>query len=103
IKVAIDTTRPLSLRLSAAAAVAQDKAQLDERVFDLMVTHCAAAETDAVTQMALARSLGGANLSAGQLDRLMKLVAGAGPLELPYLFRAVEEAPALPDGKELSQ
>jgi len=101
--VALDSTRPLSLRLSAATAVAEDKTPVDEQVFDLLVNHCVASETDPLTRLALVRSLGNAHLNPQQLARLIDVAAAAGPLELPSLFRAFEEAAALPDGMKLFQ
>jgi putative membrane-bound dehydrogenase-like protein len=101
--MALDSTRPISLRLSAAEAVAEDKTPLDDQIFNLLISHCRAPETDTLTRLSIARSLGSAQLRAQQLDRLIDVAAAAGPTELPPLFRAFEEAAELPDGLKLFQ
>lgn len=99
--MALDANRPIAVRIEAAiAATAGDEAPSD-RVFEFLLEQCAAADTEAVSRMTIARALGNAHLTGAQLERMVRIVPVAGPLELPLLLKAYEESPEPVAGQQL--
>ncbi|MDA1018020.1 MAG: HEAT repeat domain-containing protein, partial [Planctomycetota bacterium] len=89
--LARDTTQPKSLRVAALAAVARRDVVIEESDLGLLMDQL---QTDVapIDRLAAADALGRAALSAKQLTSLLPLIEQAGPLELPALLRAFENA-----------
>jgi putative heme-binding domain-containing protein len=99
---ALDGNRPLPIRIAAAIVdVTASKDPPKDSVFDLMREWCATTDTEVVSRLALAQALGNARLTPAQLDRMTQTVAAAGPLELPALLKAYEEAAEPTAGEQL--
>ncbi|MDZ4783461.1 MAG: PVC-type heme-binding CxxCH protein [Planctomycetia bacterium] len=99
--LALDASRAMPVRLAAATFVATNRSAPDDRVLDLLVAQCTAAETDPVTRLMAARVLGDAQLTPAQLERMAPRLAAAGPLELPGLLRRYEDVEQPVAGEEL--
>lgn len=89
--LARDAAQPSSLRVAALAAVARRDTKLSEVDLGLLINQL---QTDVapIDRLAAADALGRAALSAKQLAMLPPLIEQAGPLELPALLRAFENA-----------
>jgi len=98
----LDASRPTPVRIAAAVAEITIEARPpDDRLIDFVFEQCMAPDTEVVSRLSIAQALGAASLSPSQLARLTSLVASAGPLELPELLKAYEDAPTPVAGKEL--
>lgn len=91
LKLARDEQRPGGQRVAAIGALGGQARPLADDLFRLLVRHCGPETAFDVRQEA-ARTLGLANLSAGQLADLLPLVTPAGALELPLLLAAFERS-----------
>lgn len=91
---------PADIRVAAVAAAGQAGQTLSCAVFNLLVSQCGP-DVEPVTRLQAASVIGLSKLSAAQLDRLVELIAAAGPLELPSLSRAIENADNIPDAQRL--
>jgi putative heme-binding domain-containing protein len=98
----LDTHRPLPVRIEAAvAAVSANSGPPNDHLFDFLLARCASTDTEVVGRLSIAQALGNARLSPAQLKEMTKTVAAAGPLELPSLLKAYEEAAEPAAGEEL--
>jgi putative heme-binding domain-containing protein len=88
--LAADAGRPLSVRVSAAAALAGGGGPLTPEVFRLLAEQCGA-KADPVQRLAAARALVAAQLDAAQRRQLAGMLAQADPLLLPVLADALEK------------
>jgi HEAT repeat protein len=86
LKYVQDTTRPVSLRVQAASILSRNRSALPEATFELLRSQCS---QDAAfeTRLEAARAIGNLKLSFEELDSVIGIVAQAGPLELPLLFK----------------
>jgi putative heme-binding domain-containing protein len=102
VKLVEDESQQGESRIAAAVVLVERGSRTPkDTVFELLMTACANPETEALSRMTIARILGNAKLSQKQLQQLTVLIAVSGPLELPLLLRAYEEAPEPFAGKEL--
>lgn len=92
--------KPADIRVAAIAAAGQAGQTPSSSVFNLLVTQCGP-EVEPVTRLQAASVLGSSALDSAQLDRVVGLIAAAGPLELPSLSRAIESADKLPNAQKL--
>ena len=91
LSVARNNKQPDDLRVSAAAAGLQPGQDIPADLFELLAAQCRA-ENPPVTRLAAAGVIGSAKVNAQQRDRVVELVAQAGPLEMPSLVRTFENA-----------
>lgn len=99
---ALNSKRPLPVRIAAAVVdVTAGPTPPKDKIFDLMLDWCASADTEVVSRLAIAQALGSASLTPAQLDRMTRTIAVAGPLELPALLKAYEDATEPAAGEEL--
>ena len=97
----MDSERPLSLRIAAANALVEGRRPPADAPFNFLLEQCASDETEAVDRLTISKALGNASLSPEQLERMTKLIAVAGPLELPSLLRSYEESQEAVAGRAL--
>jgi putative membrane-bound dehydrogenase-like protein len=91
LRVARETSRGVELRVEALAAAAPRLARLERPLFALLLESVDPGKP-ALLRMTAAQALGSAALEGDQLQALLKVVAAAGPLELPRLLGAFERA-----------
>jgi putative heme-binding domain-containing protein len=95
-------TQPDDLRVAAAAAAVRAGQTIPDDVFELFAQQCRAT-TEPITRLSAASAIGSAKLDVPQRDRVVELIAEAGPLEMPALMRAVEGSEIGPVGRRLIQ
>jgi putative heme-binding domain-containing protein len=91
LSLARDTNQPKSLRGAALAAVARRDTEIGAADLGLLINQLHA-DVAPIDRLAAADALGRAALSGKQLASLPPLIEQAGPLELPALLRAFENA-----------
>ncbi|MEO2045288.1 MAG: hypothetical protein ABGX16_01795 [Pirellulales bacterium] len=86
-----DPSQPVPLRVRAASILSRNQTTLPEATFELLCSQC---NQDAPFEARLeaARAIGNLKLSSEQIDRVIDLVIGAGPLELPLLLKPLTGA-----------
>jgi putative heme-binding domain-containing protein len=94
-------SRPLSVRIESAAAFADSNEPPSDQLFEFLLDQCASRETEVVHRLAIARALGNAKLTPAQLERMTQIVSTAGPLELPSILKAYEDAASPAAGEKL--
>lgn len=99
-KIARSTTLPSSLRLAATLALVRQSEQIPDDLFEILSEQCARAEVS-VDRLAAAQSLGNSQLGQEQRDRVLKLIAQAGALELPALLNTFEKGGDAEEGHRL--
>jgi putative membrane-bound dehydrogenase-like protein len=92
--------QPRDLRVAAAAAALPVGQPIPGDVFALLVGQCRAT-VEPVTRLNAASVIGSAKLEASQRDRVIDLIAKAGPLEMPALMRGIENSEVGPVGRKL--
>jgi putative heme-binding domain-containing protein len=85
-----DASRPLAVRVAAAAAFAGSGQPLGKTVFEFLAGECGP-KGHPVERLAAARALAAAKLNAGQLRQVARLLARADPLLVPVLADALEK------------
>ena len=98
--LARDDKQPPDLRVAATAAAARAGQAISGDVFELLASQCRGT-IDPVTRLTAADVIGSAQLDARERDRVIELIAEAGPLEMPALLSAVENSEIGPDGRKL--
>ncbi len=91
VSVAMDASRPLDIRVQAAAAVAARLGSLEAGLFEFLRSSLNA-EHPPLVRLDAAEALGNAGLDDAQLMALCGVVAGSGVLEVPKLLRAFERS-----------
>ena len=81
--------QPPDLRVAAAAAGIRAGQPIAGDIFDLLAQR-SRGTVEPVTRLTAASVIGSAKLDVPQRDRVVELIAEAGPLEMPALLRAVE-------------
>jgi putative heme-binding domain-containing protein len=94
--------RPQDLRVAAAAAALRAGQPIPDDIFELLALQ-SRATIEPVTRLTAASIIGSAKLDAPQRDRVVELIAEAGPLEMPALMRAIENVEVGPFGRKLIQ
>ena len=87
--LARNDNRPTDLRVAAAAATLHQGETIEQKEFDLLAQQCSS-EIEPITRLAAANAIGSAKLDDFQRNRIIELIATAGPLELPALVRQFE-------------
>jgi putative heme-binding domain-containing protein len=90
-RLANDDKKPLDLRIAALTAVTPGVAPVKEPLLDVLLTHLHG-DQPPLTRLAAAAALGNARLSDAELERLTKVVAAAGALEISPLLAAYERS-----------
>lgn len=98
--LAQDDKWPADIRVAAIAAAGQAGQTPPNAIFNLLVLQCGP-EVEPVTRLQAASVLGSSKLDSAQVDRVVGLIAAAGPLELPSLSRAFESADKITDAHKL--
>jgi putative heme-binding domain-containing protein len=93
-------TRDDGLRFAAIVLLARHGRPLADPAFDELFGKLGG-ETSPVDQLAAAEGLGGAKLTEAQRNKLLGVLAGAGPLELPALVQAFDKCSDPAIGKQL--
>jgi putative membrane-bound dehydrogenase-like protein len=91
LSVARDEQQPPDLRVAASAAASQAGRPLAGDIFELLASQCRGT-IEPVTRLTAAGVMGSAKLDAAQRDRVIALIADAGPLEMPALLRGLENS-----------
>jgi putative heme-binding domain-containing protein len=94
--------QPQDLRVAAAAAALRGGQPIPDDIFDLLAQQ-SRTTIEPVTRMTAASVIGSAKLDAPQRDRVVELIAEAGPLEMPALMRAIENVDVGQVGRKLIQ
>ncbi len=89
-KIATASSRPIDLRIAAIAVLSRHGAPLTDDQFRLL-TDQLHRDAPPLRRLAAARCIGGASLTAAQLDEVAERIGAAGGLELPALLSAFEQ------------
>ncbi|MCH2124114.1 MAG: c-type cytochrome, partial [Pirellulaceae bacterium] len=77
---------PVALRVRAAKILSRQSKDIPETTFALLCSQCSQ-DTAFDTRLEAARAIGNLKLTSQQVNRVIDLVAQAGPLELPLLLQ----------------
>ena len=77
---------PVALRVRAAEILSRQSKDISETTFALLCSQCSQ-DTAFDTRLEAARAIGNLKLTSQQVNRVIDLVAQAGPLELPLLLQ----------------
>ena len=94
--------QPKDLRVAAVAASLRAGQEVPDDIFDLLAQQCKP-EIEPVTRLSAASVIGSAGLDTHQRNRVVELIAEAGPLEMPALMRAFDATEIGPVGRNLVQ
>ena len=94
--------QPQDLRVAAAAAAIRAGQEIPNDIFELVAGQ-SRATIEPVTRLTAASVIGSAKLDSPQRNRVIELIAEAGPLEMPALVRAIENSDSGSVGRQLIQ
>jgi putative heme-binding domain-containing protein len=100
LRVAMDSGRPIDVRVQSAAAVAPRLGGLEPGLFGFLLSGLDK-EQSPLVRLDAAEALGKAHLDGGQLKALCGAVAAGGVLEVPKLLQAFEQSKDAQVGEEL--
>jgi putative membrane-bound dehydrogenase-like protein len=92
-EVGQDSRRPTALRVAALQLAAGATTELDAASFKMLVDPFISGGASE-TRLQAASVLAGAKLSRNQVNTLIDILPGAGPIELPQLLSAFQRAPS---------
>jgi putative heme-binding domain-containing protein len=100
LRIVHDAKHPAETRVQAFGALAARVGKIDEPAFRFMTSQLKD-ECPPLLRLAAAKGLSQAKFDDGQLQQLMKVLAAAGPLELPALLAAFEKNSSAQIGRDL--